>query len=59
MWHIIIDQIAQSGAEQRYGSEIQCLTLRDAVEGALYEHRMKDIEAGQYQITATSMEHDR
>lgn len=59
MWHITIDHIAQSGGKQRYESEIDDVRLGDAIETSLIWHRLEDIELGQYQITATSMEHDR
>lgn len=59
MWHITIDQIAQSGKTQRYESEIDDAYVSYAVEAAFIEHKLESIEVGQYQITATSMEHDR
>lgn len=59
MWHVTIDQVAQSGGKQRYESEIDDICLSDAIETSLIWHRLDNVKVGQYQITATSMEKDR
>lgn len=53
-WRITIDQIASSGAFQRYGPiNVAMFNLSDAIDEALQSLRLAVAEEGDYQITAT------
>lgn len=59
MWNITIDQIAESGKTQRYENTSTYHGLSHAVEETIDLFKLTYSEVGQFQITATSMEHDR